>query len=115
MPAENQEKFAYVYNLRCEGEALYTGITTDVARRFEEHVSGKGARYTRSHKPLYIAAVFRVEDLKIAARFEYAIKHLKKEDKELLIREPEQLKDLLPKLSGHETVFDCNLVQKSVK
>ncbi|MCR5417506.1 MAG: GIY-YIG nuclease family protein [Lachnospiraceae bacterium] len=115
MPAEKKEKFAYVYILRCEGETLYTGITTDVMRRYEEHVSGKGARYTRAHKPLHIAAVFRVEDLKIAARFEYAIKHLKKEEKELLLREPERLPDLVPKLSECKAVYDCNLVQKSVK
>lgn len=38
----------YVYLLECADESLYTGITTDVARRFEEHKSGKGGHYTRS-------------------------------------------------------------------
>lgn len=40
----------YVYIIRCEDDTLYTGVTTDVARRFAEHRSGEGARYTRSHK-----------------------------------------------------------------
>ncbi len=38
----------YVYILRCGDQSLYTGITTDIARRFQQHRKGKGARYTRS-------------------------------------------------------------------
>ncbi len=38
----------FVYLLQCADKSLYTGITTDVARRFEEHKTGKlGAKYTR--------------------------------------------------------------------
>ncbi len=44
----------FVYILECEGGTLYTGITTDVARRFEEHVSGKTAHYTSANKPVKI-------------------------------------------------------------
>jgi putative endonuclease len=39
----------FVYVLKCEDGTLYTGITTDLARRFDEHKSGTGARYTRAH------------------------------------------------------------------
>jgi putative endonuclease len=42
----------YLYLIECEGGTLYAGITTDVERRFAQHVSGKGARYTRSHRPV---------------------------------------------------------------
>jgi putative endonuclease len=38
----------FVYLLECADRTIYTGITTDVARRLEEHRSGKGARYTRA-------------------------------------------------------------------
>jgi putative endonuclease len=38
----------YVYILRCRDKSLYTGITTDVARRFKEHRAGIGGHYTRS-------------------------------------------------------------------
>ena len=40
----------FVYVLECEDGSLYTGITTDLARRLREHKSGIGASYTRSHK-----------------------------------------------------------------
>ena len=43
-----------VYILRCVDGTLYTGIATDVERRFLEHKEGRGAKYTRAHKPLTI-------------------------------------------------------------
>lgn len=46
------ESIWYLYILRCRDGSLYTGITTDVARRLEEHRSGKGAKYTRGRAPL---------------------------------------------------------------
>ena len=49
----------YVYMLLCADGSLYTGSATDVERRFEEHRSGHGAKYTRSHPPL--AVVYREE------------------------------------------------------
>jgi putative endonuclease len=39
----------YVYIIECVDATLYTGITTDVARRFAEHKAGKGGHYTRAH------------------------------------------------------------------
>lgn len=39
----------YLYLLQCADKSIYTGITTDVARRFLEHKRGLGASYTRSH------------------------------------------------------------------
>jgi putative endonuclease len=38
-----------VYLLECRDKSIYTGITTDLARRFREHKKGIGSRYTRSH------------------------------------------------------------------
>lgn len=76
----------YVYMLRCLDGSLYTGITTDVSRRFSEHSSAgkKGAKYTRTHKPEKIAAVWRCKDRSTAARLEYMIKTLGKHRKEKL-------------------------------
>lgn len=46
----------HVYLLRCADGTLYTGVTTDVARRVEEHNgSGRGARYTRPRRPVELA------------------------------------------------------------
>ena len=39
----------HVYLLECDDASIYTGITTDVARRFGEHKAGKGGHYTRAH------------------------------------------------------------------
>jgi len=41
----------YLYILECEDGSLYTGITTDIARRFNEHSSGVGSRYAGAHVP----------------------------------------------------------------
>lgn len=77
----------YVYILRCENSLLYTGITTDVERRFNEHKDGKikGAKYTKSHKPLGVEAVWEAENKSDASRLEYRIKKLTKTEKEDLI------------------------------
>ncbi|MFH1683793.1 MAG: GIY-YIG nuclease family protein [Candidatus Margulisiibacteriota bacterium] len=44
----------YVYILECANKALYTGITTDLKRRFAQHKAGEGGRYTRSNRPTKI-------------------------------------------------------------
>lgn len=75
----------YVYILRCEKNCLYTGITSDVERRFNEHCEGKGAKYTKSHRPLGVEAVWEADTKNDASRLEYRIKMLKKEEKEDLI------------------------------
>ena len=72
----------FVYMLRCRGDVYYTGLTTDVARRYRLHASGKGAKFTRSHPPQSIAAVWQCEDKVAAAKVEYAIKkHLTRPEK----------------------------------
>ena len=44
----------YLYILQTQDNTLYCGIARDVQKRFQEHLSGKGAKYTRSHKPVKI-------------------------------------------------------------
>lgn len=91
----------YVYMLRCRGGVYYTGLTVDVARRFRLHLSGKGAKFTRSHPPESLVALWRCDDKVTAARVEYAIKKgLTHHQKECLIAAPEALAEMLPQLSG---------------
>ena len=66
----------YVYLIECLDGSVYTGIATDVDRRYAEHVAGKGARYTRSRPPLRLLARFEHPDRAAASRAEYAIKQL---------------------------------------
>lgn len=77
----------WVYMLRCADGSLYTGVTTDVARRFAEHRSGKGAKYTRSHPPE--AVVYREEcgEKGAALAREAAIKRLRRAEKLKLTQE----------------------------
>ncbi len=67
----------YVYMLRCADGTLYTGITTDLARRVQEHNAGKaGARYTRSRRPVALVYSETVANRSEASQREYAIKQL---------------------------------------
>ena len=77
----------YIYILRCMDDKLYTGITTDVKRRFEEHQQqkGKGARFTRSHKAETVEAVWSAADRSLASKLEYRIKSLSRKQKLALI------------------------------
>ena len=75
----------YVYLLRCGDGTLYTGITDDVERRLATHRAGKGAKYTRGRGPLELVYTEEWPDKSAAMKREYAIKRLKREDKECLI------------------------------
>jgi len=66
----------FLYVLECEGGSLYTGIAVDVEKRFAMHASGKGAKYTRSHRPRRILAVKAFEDRSTASKAEHALKQL---------------------------------------
>jgi putative endonuclease len=46
--------FYFVYILLCQDGSYYTGSTNNVKKRFKDHLAGKGARYTKSHKPVKI-------------------------------------------------------------
>jgi len=68
----------FVYILRCADDTLYTGITTDVARRIDEHNAGKapGARYTRGRRPVRLAYAEEAVNRSAASSREAAIKQL---------------------------------------
>ena len=66
----------FVYIIECRDGSLYTGIAVDVERRFQQHIAGKGARYTRSHPPLRLLGRAELPDRSQASRAEHAIKQL---------------------------------------
>ncbi len=68
----------HLYLLECADGSLYTGITTDVAKRYRQHAAGTGARYTRSHPPLRLIASVPVGTRSQALKAEAAIKRLPK-------------------------------------
>ncbi len=75
----------YTYMLRCGDGTLYTGWTNDLEKRLKAHASGKGARYTKSHRPVRLAYFEHFESKEEAMGREYRIKHLTREEKEKLI------------------------------
>ena len=79
----------YLYILRCRDGSLYTGITTDVEKRFEAHQSGKGAKYTRGRGPLELVYRETCGDRSTALKRELAVKALTREQKMELIEKKE--------------------------
>ena len=77
----------YLYVLRCGDGTLYTGITTDVERRFAAHQSGKGAKYTRGRGPLELLHQEGCGDHAQALKREYAFKRLSREQKLLFLEQ----------------------------
>jgi len=71
----------FVYILRCKDGSFYTGITTDVQRRFAEHKNGKGGGYTRSHRAIKIVYTERATNRSTAQKREAEIKKLSREKK----------------------------------
>ena len=74
-----------MYLLRCRDGTLYTGITTDLARRLAQHNAGTASKYTRSRRP--VAMVYRepAESHGDALRREIAIKKLSRAAKDALV------------------------------
>jgi putative endonuclease len=78
-----------VYIILCNDNSLYTGITTDVQRRFAQHLAGTGAKYFRGHSPLRLVYLEDGHSRSSASRREAEIKKLRPEAKRRLIESPE--------------------------
>jgi putative endonuclease len=77
-----------VYMLRCSDETLYTGIALNAELREHEHNnSPKGAKYTRARRPVTLVYSEICEDKSTALKREYAIKKLKRVQKEALLEQ----------------------------
>ena len=88
----------FLYLIRTADNKLYTGITTDVARRYRQHQTGKGAKALRGKGELTLAFAAQVGDRSLALRIEYRIKQLTKRQKERLVTEREAFEALLSSL-----------------
>lgn len=72
-----------VYILKCADNSLYTGITTDIDRRVDEHnnCNKKGARYTRARRPVSLVYQEGCTDRAHASKREHALKKLNRTEK----------------------------------
>jgi putative endonuclease len=90
----------FLYLIECDDGSIYTGIATDVAARFEKHSSGKGARYTRSRKPMRVLACFELPGRAEASRAEYWVKRLSPAGKWALVSGEKSLESIVVKGGG---------------
>mgnify|MGYP002700442715 CR=1 FL=1 len=76
----------YVYIIESSDHSLYTGITTDLERRFQQHLTGKGAKYFFARKPVKIVFSESHINRSTASVREYEIKQFSRKQKEQLIQ-----------------------------
>lgn len=75
----------YTYIVKCRDGSLYTGWTNDLERRVREHNAGKGAKYTKSRRPVALAYYETFDTKQEAMSREYAIKRMKRKEKLKLV------------------------------
>ena len=83
---QNQHQGNYTYIVKCSDETLYTGWTNNLKKRLEAHNSGKGAKYTKTRRPVTLMYYEMFATKEEAMKREYAIKQLSRQKKLALIR-----------------------------
>lgn len=77
----------YVYMVRCSDDTLYTGVTTDVKRRVEEHNSEKkGAKYTKARQPVELVFKVMAKDRSKAQMKEAQLRKMSRADKLVMLQ-----------------------------
>lgn len=71
--------------IRCLDNSIYTGMTNNLDKRINEHLSKNGAKYTKSHQAVKLEIAWKSKDKSLACKLEYQIKNLTKQQKENLI------------------------------
>ncbi len=84
-PLNDKSMTCYCYMVQCSDGSFYTGWTTDPEKRVKVHNAGRGARYTRTRRPVKLVYVETQPDRVSAMKRERAIKALKREQKQKLI------------------------------
>lgn len=82
----------FVYILQCANGTLYTGITTDIERRFKQHRAGKGSKYTAAFKAKKIKYYEKASSRSAASKREAQIKGWTRAEKNSLIKGRDQLR-----------------------
>ena len=88
--------------VRCEDNSIYTGMTNNLEKRVEEHLSKKGAKYTKSHNAIKLETAWKSKNKSLACKLEYQIKNLAKQQKENLINGEKLSTYLKGKIDGRK-------------
>ena len=92
------EQTNYTYVVRCGDGSYYTGWTNHLKKRIQDHNDGKGAKYTKSRRPVELIYYETFATKEEAMSREYAIKQLTRKQKEHLIQSGNGKKDCQKKL-----------------
>ena len=112
-----------VYLVRCSDKSLYCGISNDLKNRLIEHNSGKGARYTRSRRPVELVGTSPEMTKGEALRLEYRIKQLsagkkmaelKGKESGMTISEKDLQENSLPKHCHLNEFVHCLVLESSL-
>ena len=90
----------FLYMIKCGDGSLYTGIAVDVARRFADHQTGKGAKYLRGRGPLQLVFNKRIGERRLALKLERRVKQLPRHKKQDLIQTGAGFDQLMRNLCG---------------
>lgn len=71
----------FVYLVKCSDGTLYCGITNDLDKRIKKHNDGKGAKYTKTRRPVSLLKYFERPSKSEALKLEYKIKQLSRQEK----------------------------------
>lgn len=83
----------YLYVVECADGTLYTGISTDVARRLKEHNAGRGAKYTAARRPVMLRVSWHFQDRRAAMLAETSLKRRSRERKQRLLKAAGDFRD----------------------
>ena len=92
----------YAYLLRCADNSLYAGYTTDIEARENAHNAGRGAKYTRTRRPVQMVYYEAFDNKSDALKREAAYKKLTRQEKIALVerRDPRMARDLRKRSPG---------------
>ncbi|MDD6156724.1 MAG: GIY-YIG nuclease family protein [Lachnospiraceae bacterium] len=80
-----EEKQNYTYMLRCSDDTFYIGWTNDLEKRLKAHNEGKGAKYTKSRRPVELVYYEAFSTKQEAMSREFHLKQLSRKEKEQLL------------------------------
>jgi len=83
-----------VYIIFCSDDTLYTGITTDMERRFRQHEEGSGAKYFRGRQPLKVVYLEKDHTRSSASARELQIKSMNRADKQMMVSQQEMTTEI---------------------
>ena len=93
----------YVYIVQCADATYYTGWTNDLIKRIEAHNAGKGAKYTKSRRPVQLVYYETYATKSEAMAREYAIKQLSRQEKAQLIKAGSLRSKTVPNNKEHDS------------